>query len=579
MSIHRFQGVRLKYAFLGLLAWVILGLTLGAGAGWSQTLSLGWLSVGLEGDLAYAPVRLDGYELFSVATALPQTDSTRRGIGVLQVRRNRVENRLKTQLQVLLEQGITPDLLQVTTTTLNQQMAVQAVIDGQPGRSIITITSLDAEIYGLTEADLAAEYAERIQTGLERGIAERQPAAQWRQAWQALGGGAIVALLIALLYWGERRWVRSRQNLQRQYLGQQHALTQQQAALNPDDPQTEPIAEQQQQLHQLKRRIEHITWRKRLLQLAMVGTGLVGLAWVLYRFPQTRSLGVLLVKQPLWLLLLGLIITFAILCSRLLIDWALTRWVGTEFTVSTAAQLTRRRQRAITQAKIWKNLVTALWVIGGAILAINLITLSSGFTLSLQLGVLGVVASLAFQSTIKDALAGTLLLARDAYTIGDVVTIQDASGLVETMGLCLTQIRNSAGQLITLRNGDITTVANSSRDWARLNFTLWVDHDTDITQALATMGEVFYQLQASPTWAAKLVNQPDILGVEQIDPQGILLKIRTQTAPGQQFNVTREYCLRLNQALKAKGIKLAIPQRELRYRDIDGQPLLIKNSG
>lgn len=577
MSIPRFQGVKLKYALLSLLVWGLLWLTLGARAGWTQPLSLGWPSVGLEGDLAYAPVRLDGYELFSIAAALPQTDGDRSGIGTLQIRRNRVENRLKSQLQILLDQAIAPNLLQVTTTTLNQQTVVQAVVDGQPGRPIVTVTSLDAEIYGVTEADLATEYAQRIQTGLERGIAERQPAAQWRQARQALGGGAIAALLGTLLYWGERRLVRSRQNLQL-HLSQQHALIQQQAALNPDDPLPEPIAEQQHQLHQIKRRIEHITWRKHLLQLILAGTALVGLAWALQRFPQTRPLGVLLVKQPLGLLLLGLIITFAILCSRQLIDRALTRWVGTELTVSTAAQLTRRRQRAITQSKIWKDLMTALWVIGGVILAVNLITLSSGFTLGLQLGVLGVVVSLAFQSTIKDALAGTLLLARDAYTTGDLVTVQDASGVVETMGLCLTQIRNSAGQLITLRNGTITTVANASRDWARLDFTLWVDHDTDIKQALATMGEVFYQLQASPSWAAKLIDQPDILGVEQIDPQGILLKIRAQTAPGQQFSVTREYRSRLNQAFKAKGIKPAIPQRELRYREVDGQPLSIKNS-
>ena len=566
MPIHRFQGVRLQYTILSLLAWGILGLTLGARAGWTQPLSLGWTSVGIEGDLAYAPVRLDGYELFSIAAALPQPDSARSGIGALQIRRSRVENRLKSQLQVLLERAIAPNSLQVTTTMLNKQLAVKAVVDGKPSRPIVTVTSLDAEIYGLTEVELAAEFAQRIQTGLERGIAERQLEAQGAQAKQALAGGAIAVLLEAVLYVGERWLVRSRQNLQLQYLSQQHALLQQQAALSPDDPQPEAIAEQQHQLHQLKRRIEHITWRKRLLQLATVGTVLVGTAWVLQRFPQTRLLGVLLVKQPLGVLLLGLIITFTILCSRLLIDRALIRWVGTELTVSTAAQLTRRRQRAITHAKIWKDLVTALWVVVGVVLALNLITLSSGFTLSLQLGVLGVVVSLAFQSTIKDALAGTLLLARDAYTIGDVVTVQDASGVVETMGLCLTQIRNSAGQLITLRNGDITTVANASRDWARVDFTLWVDHDTDIKQALATLGEVFHELQASPDWATKHIGQPDILGVDHIDPQGILLKIRAQTAPGQQFSVTREYRLRLNQALKAKGIKPALPQRELRYR-------------
>jgi small-conductance mechanosensitive channel len=176
---------------------------------------------------------------------------------------------------------------------------------------------------------------------------------------------------------------------------------------------------------------------------------------------------------------------------------------------------------------------------------------------------------LVFQSTIQDALSGVLLLGRDAYTIGDTVAIQDITGVVETMGLAMTQIRNSPGQLITLRNGQITSVANYSRDWARMDYSVLVDHDTDIKQALTVMAEVLQTLQASPDWADKLIDQPDILGISQIDPQGILLQIRTQTAPGQQFSVLREYRLRLNQAFNAEGIRLALPQREVRYRDPD----------
>lgn len=564
MSIHRFQGVRLKYAMLSLLIWGILGLTLGAGAGWTQPSSLGWTSVGIEGDLAYAPVRLDGYDLFSIAATLSQTDSARSGIGALQIRRSRVENRLKSQLQVLLEQPITPDSLQVTTTMLNQQLAVQAVVDGKPGRPIVTITSLDAEIYGLTEAELAAEFAQRIQTGLERGIAERQPEAQWAQAKRALAVGAIAVILGVLLYVGEQRLVRSRQHLHLQYLSQQHDI-QQQAALNPDHPQPETLTEQQHQIHQLKRRIEHITWRKRLLQLAILGTGLIGLAWVLQRFPQTRPAGVLLVKQPLGLLVLGLIVGLVIMASRLLIDRALARWSGTEFTLP-AAQLARRRQRAITYSKICKDLATILWGILGGLIAINLLALSSGWTLTLQLGVLGVVISLAFQSAIKNAVAGAQLLSRDAYTLGDIIAVGSVSGVVEAMDLSLTQIRSSAGQLITLHNGDIATVTNSSRDWSRMDYTLWVDHDTDIPAALALMEKVLQTLQTDPAWVAHRIESPDILGVDQVTPQGILLKIRAQTAPGHQFSLTREYHLRLLHAFQTQGIRVAIPQQELRYR-------------
>lgn len=553
----------LLFSLLGGL--LLLNLTIGTG--WAQVPAdpLGWKSFGIDGEIAYAPVRLDGYELFSIATTINPEGGDRGSVATLQIRRNRIENRLQSQLQTLVHQGIEPEALQVTTTTLNQQIAVQAVVKGKPSRPLITVTALDAEIYGLTEAELGEEFARRIQAGLVRGLAERQPEAQWAQ-WKRAGvGGAIAALVLTLLYQLEQGLQRSRQHLRKQVKAQQHALTQRQNDLSIDAPEPEAITDLQQQLFRLKRRLEHRTWQKRILQLAMVGLGLVALAWVLQRFPQTRPLGVLLVKQPLGLLGLGLAIALITLASRLAIDWVLAHWFSTEATLS-VDQLDRRRRRAITLSEVWKTVFTALWAVLGVVLAISLLTLSSGWTLTLRLGVLGVLVSLAFQSAIKDALAGSLLLAKDAYVIGDMVTIKDLFGVVETMGLYMTQIRSSPGSLVTLRNGDITAVANHSRDWARMDFTLWVDHDTDLNQALAVMRSVFDSMQASPDWAAKLIDQPDILGVDQVDPQGILLKIRTQTRPGKQMGVTREYRLRLSQAFRANGIQIALPQREVRYR-------------
>lgn len=559
---------RLKFKTLLLSLLIGLLMSLMGGTGWAQgpSTDLGWKSFGIDGEIAYAPVRLDGYELFSIAAALSNGDSDGGNVTALQIRRNRIENRLKSQLKTLLEQGVDPDDVQVITTTLNQQLAVQAVVQGKPSRPLLTVTELDAEIYGLTQAELGEEFAQHIQAGLVRGMAERQPEAEWAQVKRALLGGAIAILLIALLYQIEQRLQKSRQTLRKQVQAQQRTLTELQDSRRLAEPPPEATTDLQEQLFRLKQKLEQRTWQKRFLQIAMVGLGLVALAWMLQRFPHTRALGILLVKQPLGLLGLGLLIALGIWGSRLGIDWVLAHWVGSEALLS-ADQFERRRRRAITLSEVWKTLFTTLWVVLGILSALSLLTLSSGWTLTLRLGVLGVLVSLAFQSAIKDALAGSLLLAKDAYVIGDLVTINDLFGVVETMGLSITQIRSSPGSLVTLRNGEITTVSNHSRDWARMDLTIWVDHDTDVNLALAVMQSVFDSLQASPDWATKLIDNPDVLGVEQLDTQGILLRIRTQTRPGQQWSVTREYRLRLNHAFRARGIKLAVPQREIRHRD------------
>jgi len=333
-----------------------------------------------------------------------------------------------------------------------------------------------------------------------------------------------------------------------------------------DQSQTETVTEQQQQLFDLKSRIDQKTWRIDVLRLLVVAVGILGLSWVLQQFPQSRSLGILIARQPIGLLLIGLSSIIAIIISHFIVDKLLTQWVGTEDQFA-PAQIERRRRRFLTLSPIWKRVLTLLWLIVGVVVAYSLFSLSTGLAVFTGIGVLGLAVSLAFQSTIKDALTGWMLLAEDAFTVGDIVTIKDISGVVETMSLLMTQIRSSAGDLITLRNSEITHVVNRSKDWSRMDFTVLVDYTTDVKQALTIMENVFQTMQADPEWGVHILSKFDVLGLEQFDQNGLLLKIRAQTQAGQQFNVTREFRLRLNQAFQDQGIKIPVPQREVRYRE------------
>lgn len=563
------RRLRLNYINFLVIGVVFCGMLLTAPLAIAQTHStehsFGWKSYGLIGDVAFAPVRLDGQALFLIA-AERAPDSGQWGLGALQIRRNRVENRLNAQLLSLMENASAgvPESLQVVTARLNQQYAVQVVADGKARIPIVTVTALDAEIYGLTEVELVEEYAQQIRQGLLRAVEERQPAAQQQHLKRAVLGGAITVLLVTLFYLWQRRMDKIRRQLRQAFHNQQASLTQVQTTAGSDRETSPQLSEQQNHLFELKRRIDRKTWQKRTLQLSMLGAGMIGMAWVLQRFPQTRSLGVLLFRQPLALFLIGIFTTCLIILSHLVIDRLLNRWVGTEDQLS-LAQIDRRRRRLLVFSPVWKGVTTIFWVIAALVLAYSLVSISTGVTLFTQIGVLGLAISLAFQSTIKDALTGWILLARDAFTIGDIVVVKDASGVVEAMGVLITQIRNSAGELITIRNGEISQLTNCSKDWSRMDLTVLVDCSTDLKQAMIIMREVFQAMKTDPIWKKHLIGEPDIVGVEQFDQHGVLLKIRAQTEPGQQFGVSREFRLRLNQAFNEARIRIPLPQREVRY--------------
>jgi hypothetical protein len=103
------------------------------------------------GDLVYDTVRLDGRNLFEVAATRTSTgEQDARGTGALEVRIERVENRLRQVRNQTVAEGQALEDDQIVVNELNAQMVVQAVLDKtSTPLSIVTVTNSDVEIYGL----------------------------------------------------------------------------------------------------------------------------------------------------------------------------------------------------------------------------------------------------------------------------------------------------------------------------------------------------------------------------------------------------------------------------------------------
>jgi small-conductance mechanosensitive channel len=78
-------------------------------------------------------------------------------------------------------------------------------------------------------------------------------------------------------------------------------------------------------------------------------------------------------------------------------------------------------------------------------------------------GVIGVALGLGAQTLVRDILSGIFMLIEDQYGVGDDVKVQDVEGKVERVGLRITQVRDQAGTLWYIRNGEILVVGNKSQ--------------------------------------------------------------------------------------------------------------------
>jgi magnesium-transporting ATPase (P-type) len=223
---------------------------------------------------------------------------------------------------------------------------------------------------------------------LVRAYQERQPEYIRTQIWRIAILVMIAALLNGLLLFLNRRNRRRQQHLRGQINGVKEAI----AALDPQSSAEESAKRDdlRQEHYQLNRQLSNWSIRLRIIQMATVVIWLIVVSFSMRLFPQTRTLGVLLIRQPVWLMLLWFALILALQVSHQATDRLLNLWANERFIMgSTAYGLERRKKRLPTLSRTLKDIETGVWLVIGLILAFRILTWFSDFRLVASAGVLG----------------------------------------------------------------------------------------------------------------------------------------------------------------------------------------------
>ena len=122
----------------------------------------------------------------------------------------------------------------------------------------------------------------------------------------------------------------------------------------------------------------------------------------------------------------------------------------------------RQAERARTIGTVFSSTFNAaIWIIAAG-MALGEFGFNLGPVIA-SAGVIGVALGLGAQTLVRDILSGIFMLIEDQYGVGDKVDVLDVKGTVEKVGLRITTIRDEAGTLWYLRNGEILKVGNLSQ--------------------------------------------------------------------------------------------------------------------
>lgn len=174
-------------------------------------------------------------------------------------------------------------------------------------------------------------------------------------------------------------------------------------------------------------------------------------------------------------------------------------------------------------------------------------------------GVAGIAVGFGAQSLIKDYFNGFFILLENQIHEGDVVEVSSKTGVVEKVTLRYILLRDFEGSVHFIPNGLITTVTNKSRGYAYAVIDVKIAYRESIDEAFDVMRKVGSEMRASPEYAAKIVEDIDIAGVQDWADSAVVLRCRFKVIPLEQWGVRREFLRRLKEAFNARGIEIPYP--------------------
>lgn len=170
-------------------------------------------------------------------------------------------------------------------------------------------------------------------------------------------------------------------------------------------------------------------------------------------------------------------------------------------------------------------------------------------------GILGAAVGFGAQSLVRDLISGLFILFEDQFGVGDSVDVGVANGVIEQVGLRVTQVRDIEGTLWYVRNGEIVRVGNKSQGWSRVVLDIAFDYGVSVAKATEVVEKAAAGIKKKH--ASELIGEPEVWGIQNITGDQFVLRLVQQVAPKSTDSIARILRVEIKSAVDKAKLNLA----------------------
>jgi small-conductance mechanosensitive channel len=232
--------------------------------------------------------------------------------------------------------------------------------------------------------------------------------------------------------------------------------------------------------------------------------------------------------------------------------------------VESNAILSLDSQRAKTLGEVLKSILKYSVYFMGITIIISILFGGISFTFA-SIG--GIAVGLGAQSLIRDLINGFFILFENQFGVGDHVTIGSFNGIVKSIGIRATVIKDFTGDIHSIPNGSIGGVTNHSRNDIRFVVDIDISPEENIKKVIDVIKVTCDDFKSKNE--EYISEELEITGVMALEVSKVTIRVVGKAKPLMQWKMERELRMAIKLALDKNRIDLSLVKIQLDNENIE----------
>jgi small conductance mechanosensitive channel len=216
--------------------------------------------------------------------------------------------------------------------------------------------------------------------------------------------------------------------------------------------------------------------------------------------------------------------------------------IDTQRRVETLTKITT----SIARALIWS--ITLITVLGDIGIAVGPLLATAGIA--------GVAIGFGAQSIVKDFFSGFFILLENQFDVGDTITVNTVTGVVERMTMRITVVRDTTGTAHFFPNSNVVNVANKTYGWVRAALDASFATTVPTNDARAAMESVISRVENHEDWKRFVTEPGRIEGPVDLAGGAVTYRIALRVRAGFADDLRAALILALADEMNHRGWKM-----------------------